>query len=173
MTDPLRSRFEAAVHEHQQAVFNLARRMTGSDHAAEEIAQEAFLRLWRAMGRGVEPGPATRAYLYRTAMNLGRDRGRRARCELAGGCAAAPHPPEEPEAKMLRRELEWKVREAVLALPTAYRRVVVLRHYHGLTYEEIGAILRWPVSLVRNRLFRARRRLRQLLHGVWKEAGES
>ncbi|MDQ7793268.1 MAG: RNA polymerase sigma factor [bacterium] len=164
MADP-----ETIVREHQHAVYNLARRLTGSADTAGEITQEAFLRLLGMLARGRNPG-GTRSYLYRTVLNLCADRWRRLGREtlldgeLPAGVTA------QPEWQAAHRELAGDVRRAVSELPLLYRQVVILRYYQELSYEEIARVLGWPLSLVRNRLYRARQRLRDRLDGEGEEA---
>jgi RNA polymerase sigma-70 factor, ECF subfamily len=137
---------------------------------AEDVAQEAFIRAFRALPRLEDPNRFLR-WLARIALNLAADtRRRRPRCRsleslLEDGSSeiALPAPPDDPGEGMDRREDHRLVLAAVDRLPGKYRLVVLLRYFEGLSGREIAGVLGEPEGTVRNRLFRAHDRLRKLL----------
>jgi RNA polymerase sigma-70 factor (ECF subfamily) len=164
--------FAELVLRYQMPMFNLAYRMLRDRHEAEDVAQETFLHLFRAIER-FHAGERFSPWLYRIAMNLCLDKLRRYRgavvsldapVDAAGDLYrqvpdAAPGPAELVELG----ELKGNVQEAVDELPDHYRVVVILRHLHDLTYDEIARTLEMPIGTVKTRLFRAREMLRQRL----------
>ena len=128
--------------------------LTGARDDAEEVAQEAFCRAWEKL-------PALRrrdrlvSWLYRIAHNLAVSASRRPRpVALVREPSAAGQAPADPAAEVHR---------AVAGLPDAQRIVVSLRHFTGLSHEEIARMLSVPAGTVRSRLSRAYSRLRPLL----------
>jgi RNA polymerase sigma factor (sigma-70 family) len=155
--------FEALVAEHQDAVFTAALRWSGNRHAAEDIAQETFLRAYSALGRY----PAARVrelrlrpWLLAIALNVFRN-------ELRG---AGRRPVTRPLADHdLSIGSDGRAADAgddlasalVQALPEDQRVAVVLRHVIGLGYDEIAEVLGRPPGTVKAQVSRALRRLRE------------
>src|SRR5881628_3284323 len=146
--------FEELVTAYQHRVFGVALRMLGSRAEAEEIAQEVFLRAYRALAdfRG-----DSRLCLNRLASP---DR-RVAR----GDAALADVPAATPDAAAAaeRAELDAALRAAIAGLPEDRRLVLVLRDVEGLSYEEIAEALALDPGTVRSRLHRARLQLKEKL----------
>jgi RNA polymerase sigma-70 factor (ECF subfamily) len=170
--DGRREAFGELVLRHQKMVFNLARYMLGDAHAAEDLAQEAFLHAYRALPgyRAQGKFPAwLRTIVTRLCLNHRRDTRREIPwADLTGHAAEVTDGPE-------RRVAEWErcaaVRRAIAALPPDYRDVIVLRYLEELTYEEIARHLGVPVSTIETRLHRAKKQLRQRLLDL-EEQGE-
>jgi len=158
--------FEDLVRAYQHRVFAVALRMLGSRAEAEEVAQEVFLRVHRAIAdfRG-EAKLST--WLYAIASRLCLNR-------LASGERRAIREGEEtltrlasshagPGDELERSELETALQRAIAELPEDRRIVVVLRDLEGLAYEEIAAALELELGTVRSRLHRARMDLKAKL----------
>jgi RNA polymerase sigma-70 factor (ECF subfamily) len=168
--------FGALVREHQHRVVNFIRAMV-SDHAdAEDLAQETFLRAYRALGRF--RGDSTfKTWLYQIAANAARTHlaRRRDRPERAAGDAAAtpgafgdPDTGENVEAAVIHRDA---IDRALATLPEELREAVVLRDVEGLEYREIADALGVPLGTVESRIFRGRARLRAALTAAGKPSG--
>jgi RNA polymerase sigma-70 factor (ECF subfamily) len=160
--------FEALVRRWQQPVARFLARVVGRRELVQDLCQEVFLRVYLAAPRYREQGSFS-TWLYRIALNVARDAGRRRRREPAPLPAAGPAdadagPPSE--ALCERQELAVAVAEAVAGLPRALREVLVLRHYEEMSFEEIGRLLKVPASTLKSRfavaLGRLRVRLRRL-----------
>src|SRR5262249_48335862 len=158
--------FEELVRVYQHRVFGVAVRMLGNGAEAEEVAQEVFLRVHRAIGefRG-EAKLSTWLYAIASRLCLTRlgagDRrlGREGEAtleRLANGHA-------DPATTLERTELEAALHRAIAELPEERRIVVVLRDLEGLAYEEIAGALDLPLGTVRSRLHRARLDLKEKL----------
>ena len=157
--------FEDLVIAYQHRVFGVALRMLGSRAEAEEIAQEVFLRAYRAIGafRG-EARLGT--WLYGIASRLCLNRLASPDRRVARGDAAlADVPAATPDAAAAaeRAELDAALRAAIAGLPEDRRLVLVLRDVEGLSYEEIAETLAIDPGTVRSRLHRARLQLKEKL----------
>jgi RNA polymerase sigma-70 factor (ECF subfamily) len=126
-------------------------------HAAEEVAQEAFLRAYRDWAR-VSTYDDPRAWLYRVAMRLAVSRWRRLRSAAAALVRYGPPPPVDgPDG------VSVAVFTALRGLPLAQRQVLVMHHMLGVPIPEIAAELAIPVGTVKARLYRGRTALAGLL----------
>lgn len=174
------AQFEVLVAEHQAAVFRTLLRLTGSREHLEDLAQEVFLRLFRAL-------PAFRGeallstYLYRITLNVAQDEWKRRRridrplvslsdpastsadsAQLWEDRLADPGP--SADQQITTQELQVAVDQELLALSIVERSVLVLYHQEERTYLEIAAILHLPVGTVRTHLHRARKKLRDRIN---------
>ena len=147
-------------------------RLTGSPERAEDLAQEAFLRLYRAAPRYRDRGRLA-AYLYRIATNLLRSEERRARRwrGLAPVLAAGSPDRAEPSAprRVAGEELRRRLATALAGLPLALRAPLVLYEIEGWPQRQIARALGCREGTVKSRLHRARSRLRSELGPVWDE----
>lgn len=163
-----RGQFAVLVERYQRDIFNLAYRSTHNRQDAEDIAQETFLRAFRALST-YDPARPLRTWLYAIAANICRDwaRRRQSRPEtvelMESDARLVPSKAPQPADVAARRETRRAVEEAVMKLEPDYRLPVVLFYMRGVPQAEIAEIMGLPVSVVKNRLYRARRRLREML----------
>jgi RNA polymerase sigma-70 factor (ECF subfamily) len=160
------SHFEQKVLPHLNAAYNLARWLTRNEHDAEDVVQDAYLRALRFFD-GFR-GDDARAWLLTIVRNVCYDFLRRHRSqELTDAFDEGIHTVVDeqptPEALLLRRADQAKVRRALEALPLAWREVIVLRELEGLSYKEIADVAGIKIGTVMSRLARSRARLQQLL----------
>ena len=178
--------FEALVREHQAMVFRTLTRLTGVGSHVEDLAQEVFLRLYRALPE-FRGDSSLGTYLYRIVYNVSQDewkRRRRERAHLAteplgvdddesvagawienfAGDTLTDHA-RNPEQKMADAELQHAVETALGSLSEMERTVLVLYHQEECSYEGIAAALGVPVNTVRTHLHRGRKRLSERLRG--------
>jgi RNA polymerase sigma-70 factor (ECF subfamily) len=188
LTSP--ERFEELVREHQGMVFRTLTRLTGPGAQVEDLAQEVFLRLYRALPefRGES---LLSTYLYRIVVNVAQDEWKRRRKERAviatepayvedegeagwiegfAGNSLTEHA-RSPEQRMQDAEMQHAVEAALLGLPEMERAVLVLYHQEELSYEGIAAALGMPINTVRTHLHRGRKRLGEVLRGRREFAG--
>jgi RNA polymerase sigma-70 factor (ECF subfamily) len=171
-----RDAYRILVERHSHNVFRLAYRMTGNQHDAEEVVQEAFLRAYQKLGQF-----AARAnfgtWVYRIAANYAIDRMRQKkkeearRVEPAAGedgmesnpvsqvQDAAPTPERLTQSLELRKQMEI----ALAALSESERTAFVMRHWEGCGIEEIAEVLKSNTGAAKNTVFRAVQKLRQAL----------
>ena len=162
--------FGELVHAYQHRLVNYARALTSNTADAEDVAQEAFLRAYRAIHQ-FRGGSSFKTWLYQIVTNVARthlDRRRSRQEDLAGDPAESPQAfgnPTSGEDVELGIILRDRIDRALAALSPDLREVVVLRDVEGLEYKEIAAALDVPIGTVESRLFRARQRLKELLAG--------
>jgi RNA polymerase sigma-70 factor (ECF subfamily) len=160
--------FAILVRRWEGPIRRLCARMIGDAHCAEDLAQEAFARLF-VRRKHYRPVARFSTFIRRIAVNLCYDelrrRKRRSECPLeedgeataAGDALTASGGP--PDAVAAEKEHADLVRAAVLRLPEHYRAVVVLRHYEGLKFREIAEVLDIPPGTVKSRMAEALSRL--------------
>lgn len=176
--------FNLLVRRHQKPLINFIARYTGDKDNAEDLAQETFIRMFKAANR-YKPGRAQfKTWMYFIAKNLCkneiRNRGRRERYQVdniisndnsTGGndeeidlIASAPADAVfQPEVALERKELRNTVQKAIAELPDQYRLPLVLRDIQGLSYDEIGNILELRSGTTKSRINRARLMLKDKL----------
>jgi RNA polymerase sigma-70 factor (ECF subfamily) len=159
------------VVRYERMVFAFLSRALGRGPHVEDLAQETFLRAFRALPRFDATGPARPStWLLTIATRLVQDERRKRRPSLhpleAGLPAVAA---ETPETERSRAELGRALSRAAAELSDEHRDAFVLAEFHGLDMKEIGQVLSIPEGTVKTRLFRARQRLRALLQGVWED----
>jgi RNA polymerase sigma-70 factor, ECF subfamily len=161
-----RGAFDLLVLKYQHKVIKLVARLLRDPTEAEDVAQEAFVKAYRALG-SFRGDSAFYTWLYRIAVNTARNsiasRQRRPldyEAELSEGeqnnVAARLKHDDTPEATVLSEEIRQTVNSAIEQLPEDLRTAIVLREIEGLSYEEIAAAMDCPVGTVRSRIFRAR-----------------
>lgn len=168
-----REAFAQLVDRHKDILVGYLTRLTGEAERAEDLAQEAFLRLFTSAGGYQERGQL-RAYLFRIATNLLRSEERRsARWRRLRGLFAHSNghgdgglAPSQ-ERRLLAAEIGGRVGEAIAELPLRYRAPLVLREIEGLSYREICAALGCREGTVKSRIHRGRRLLRDHLEPYW------
>jgi RNA polymerase sigma-70 factor (ECF subfamily) len=158
--------FAQLVEHHQDLVFGVARRVTGNQADAEDLAQETFVRAYRALrGYDAERIRALhlRGWLARICLNLGRNRVRDHATATAGSGAPAPLEAAaelrdleavEPERIVERREARRRWAGLLDALPPGYRSAVTMRHVDGLSYPELAVALGRPLGSVKSDVHR-------------------
>ena len=162
----------------EKPIRNLCARMTGDPHRAEDLTQTAFARVF-AKRADWQPTGRFSTFLWRIALNLCHDEARKAKrrgeCSLEaleetgsgpGMMAAGDLPPDEQAGVTERGAI---VRDALSKLAPQYREVVVLRHYEGLKFQEIGEVLGIPQGTAKSRMAEALTQLNRLLKHLDEE----
>jgi RNA polymerase sigma-70 factor (ECF subfamily) len=155
--------FERMVREHQDRMYALGYALTGNRHDAEEVAQDTFLRAYRAL---ITYPPdrirdlKQRAWLHQIAVNVVRNRHRGVRPRLVELNGSEPDHSSGPEEDAMRRAEIDELATRVAGLPRRYRDAVVLRHVQELTYEEAADALGQPVGTVKANVHRGLKMLR-------------
>jgi RNA polymerase sigma-70 factor (ECF subfamily) len=163
--------FNQLVLRWERPIYALAYRVIGREEDARDVCQETFLRAFRALG-GFRGQAKFSSWLYRIALNLCRDWARRQRrtpvvqlpedvdvIELA----ASREPTEPIEELVARRDLTRAVEKAMARLPEEQRTAIILKEYHGLTFQEIADLVGCPLSTVKTRLYQGLTVLRREL----------
>jgi RNA polymerase sigma-70 factor (ECF subfamily) len=171
--------FEQLVAKHQQAVIGTIGKMTNHSPETEDIAQQVFLRLWKAASR-YKPKAKFTTYLFTITRNLvfNDTRKKTRRRELSidtdeqnwHDSIADPSSSSRPDQSLAEDELRLQVDQAVADLPETQRLAVILRRYEQMSYDEIAEVLDTSVSAVKSQLFRARKSLRDSLKAYLEES---
>lgn len=161
-----RAAFDLLVLKYQQRVVNLIRRYVYDQTEALDLAQETFIKVWRALP-GFRGESAFYTWLYRIAVNTAKnylesasrrplsvDADLEVLEQLEGGTRLREL--ATPEDYLCESELAQALRTAIAELPEDFRSVFSLRELEGLSYEEIAQVMNCPVGTVRSRLSRAR-----------------
>ena len=163
--------FNQLVLRWERPIYALAYRVIGREEDARDVAQETFLRAFRALS-GFKGQAKFSSWLYRITLNLCRDWIRRERrtpiAQAPEGVdlvelASEAEPAESIENLVARRELGRAVAKAMAMLPDDQRTAIVLKEYHGLTFQEIADLLDCPLSTVKTRLYQGLTVLRKQL----------
>jgi RNA polymerase sigma-70 factor (ECF subfamily) len=164
-----RDAFDVLVRRHQRAVYQVCYRFAGNHADASDLAQEAFVRAYRALPR-FKGDAALGTWLHRIAVNVGLNHvaARRSRADRTSDEPVDRHDAvdlraERPDAPVEREQHARAVRAAIAKLPKKQRATVVLRVYRELPHEEIARILGSSVGTVKANFFHALGNLRRLL----------
>ena len=170
--------FDLLVLKYQHKILGLIVRFVHDTHEAQDVAQEAFIKAYRALGN-FRGDSAFYTWLFRIAANAAKNylvaKGRRPRADATiedaegfdDGWLLAES--SSPEAVAMGDELAGVVEAAMRALPDELRSALTLRELDGLSYDDIADVLECPVGTVRSRIFRAREaidaRVREQMNG--------
>lgn len=168
--------FEILVRRYQTRVVSHVSRMVGVREDAVDLSQEIFLKVFQALDR-FNPSYKFSTWLFRIAGNAAIDHLRKRRPRTVpletpdpeGG--AGPYPMEQkspgldPYGQLRNVERGRAILKAIDELPPDFRELIALRHFAGLSYEEIASVKEMPLGTVKNKLFRARAVLKERLAG--------
>jgi RNA polymerase sigma-70 factor (ECF subfamily) len=162
--------FNQLILRWERPIYALAYRTIGREEDARDVCQETFLRAFRALP-GFRGQAKFSSWLYRIALNLCRDWIRRERRtgfvqppeDVDMKLAAAAEPSESIEDLVARKDQIRVVERAMALLPEDQRTAIVLKEYHGLTFQEIADLLGCPLSTVKTRLYQGLSVLRREL----------
>ncbi len=160
--------FGEIVSRHYQPVYRLVWRMTNGAADAEDMAQEAFLKLWRNPAQ-VREAAALKGWLMRVAANAVIDRSRRPRAAVLDEVPEVADPQARPDAPLDRAQAARLVDSRIAALPERQRLALSLVYFEGLTNIEAAAVLEVSVDALESLLSRARRGLKDSLSSQWRE----
>lgn len=163
--------FEILVNRYKKLVFNTAYRMMNNREEAEDVTQEAFIRIYNSLAR-YNPEYKFSTWALKITTNLCLDNLRKRKGETV--------PIEEqfdlcdggltPEEQYVRKENQKRVLEAINKLPEKYKEFIILFHHRNLSYQEIMDITGESLTIVKNRLYRARQMLKEYLIYADKES---
>jgi RNA polymerase sigma-70 factor (ECF subfamily) len=177
LAEDLDGSFEDLVRTYQDRLFSYALRLTGKREDAEEVAQDAFVRAYRALATypaaRIE-GLALRPWLYRITLNLARNRFRGKKLKtvsldhpISGDADAlwepSDDPSERPDARYEGARQRADIASLVASLPERYRAPLVLRYVEGLRLEEVSKVLAQPLGTTKSNVHRGVNALREAL----------
>jgi RNA polymerase sigma-70 factor (ECF subfamily) len=160
--------FEVVLERHADAAFSLAYRICGRRSLAEDIAQEAFLSVWRSGARYDRARGSVRTWtlgiVHNRAVDTLRRRGTREAQQVSDdGLAETLEAPERTDEQALENATSLEIRGALAELPSEQRRVIELAYFGGFTHVEIASMLKAPVGTVKGRMRLGLRKLRDEL----------
>lgn len=171
--------FDLLVRKYQHRIISVVTRYVSDWSEAQDVAQEAFIRAYRAIG-AFRGDSAFYTWIYKIAINTAKNhlvsKGRRPpigdiaiedAVQLEG--ASQLRDRATPERELLRQEIERTVFDTVEQLPEELRTAITLREVDGLSYEEIAEAMDCPIGTVRSRIFRAREAIDQKLRPLLSE----
>ncbi len=174
--------FDTLVKRWEKRLLNYCYRMVNDIALAEDLRQEIFLRIYRS-AKTYRPTAQFSTWMYRIATNLCLDtlakQQRRKETPIAAYLESESEgvderlidPSDAPDTVVVKKETESRVRSALARLPEDQRIVVIMRHYNGMKFHEIAAIVERPISTVKSRMVAGIERLSKMLSK--QEYGES
>lgn len=170
--------FDLLFARYQSRIINLISRYVRDSEEVKDVAQEAFIKAYRALPR-FRGDSAFYTWMYRIAINTAKNhlvsRGRRPPAVDVDvddadqrDDAAMLRDGENPEAALSRDQLKETIHRALADLPDDLRSALTLREFDGLSYEQIADVLECPVGTVRSRIFRAREFVDQRMQPILK-----
>ncbi|MCK4800791.1 MAG: sigma-70 family RNA polymerase sigma factor [Anaerolineales bacterium] len=154
--------FAKLVEKYQKPVYSVCYRMLGTPTAAEDAAQETFIRAYQALDR-YDPTRSFATWLLSIASNYSIDQLRKMKVTILSmdnekhAWLAPPANEPSPEKAALEKEKQAQIQSLLADLPEIDRAAVILQYWHNSSYEEIAETLNLSSSAVKSRLFRARR----------------
>ena len=158
------------ISAYKSAVFSLCYRMVYQKQEAEDLSQEIFIKAYRNLDK-YNPKMKFSTWILSISRNTCIDYLRKKRVEnlpLEEGIKTGEGPLSAEEA-YLYKEQKLEIEQAIGSLPEEYRLLIILYHQQGQSYKEIAEILNMPMSLVKNRLHRGRKMLKEKLRPIKKE----
>ena len=160
-----REAFDVLVERHRRQIYQLCYRFVGNHEDASDLAQDVFVRAYRALG-GFKGQSAVATWLYRIGVNvcLNRVSVKTPRVEAVDVLERVAGSGEAAEQTLIRKETTRRVRHAIARLPPKQRATLILRTYQELPHEEIAGILGSSVGAVKANFFHALANLKKLLN---------
>ncbi|MGA9996893.1 MAG: sigma-70 family RNA polymerase sigma factor [Pyrinomonadaceae bacterium] len=160
--------FEELVRRYQRPIAAYVYRMVGDYESALDLTQEVFIKIYGSLAR-YRPEFKFSTWIYKIAHNAAVDHLRRSSTREQSLTAESDGvqydlPIESgrltPEQESIREERREEIERVVRQLPSAYKELILLRHAHDMSYDEIAEVMGLPLGTVKNRLFRAREIMR-------------
>lgn len=164
---------EQFIRHYQRAVFAFLSRALGQRVDVEDLAQEVFVRAYRALPRfELRSEARVSTWLLQIAVRLLQDaRKKRSAVTVPLQIHHAPPGHDTPETERQRHELARSIERAAAQLPTEQRVVLILAEFHGLDMQEIALVTETPLNTVKTRLWRARNQMKELMQPLLREEG--
>lgn len=161
------------INKYKNPLYAVILRMTRNPQDAQDFVQEAFLKIYRQLGKYKETGTFS-SWLYRVAVNHCLDEFRKKRLQTVSGESIEEQLTEKnhPEIIFLKKEQQRQLERLLAALPDDERLIILLRYTNELSYEEISEVTGISLSTVRNKLHRAKKKMRAVVKRKGGDFGE-
>jgi RNA polymerase sigma-70 factor (ECF subfamily) len=164
-----RNAFEQLVLKYQKTVINIAYRYIGNPSVAEELAQDVFVRVFRAAAT-YKPEARFSTWLFTIVRNVCSNYRTREgkfdhQMDPDSPALLVLHVQESPEEELVKKERQQKVQDAIESLPDTLRLPLILHQFNQMQYEQIAEVLEISLSAVKVRIYRARQALLEILKG--------
>lgn len=162
--------FSELVTRYKRLVYSIVYNIVRNREESDDVSQEVFLRVYKALDR-YNPEYKFSTWIAKITTNLCMDIMRKKKPETMPieDAIGVSTDEETPEESYLRTEKSERIRWAIASLPEMYRIPIILFHQNGLSYEEMMKVLNEPMTIIKNRLYRARLLLREKLAEGRKE----
>ena len=163
--------FSELVTRYKRLVYSVVYNMLNDQQEVNDVSQEVFIRIYQSLGR-YNPEFKFSTWTVKIATNLCLDILRKRKVESLpmDDITETASSMDTPEARYLKKERSKRIRDAIEELPEKYRLPVILFHQNGMSYEEMMKALDEPMTIIKNRLYRARLMLRDKL-SKYREEG--
>lgn len=173
--------FDLLVTRYRGKVYGMCYHLVHNEQDAWDLAQDAFIKAWRALGT-FKGDSAFYTWIYRITHNAAYDWLRKRKMEtegefndeigtpIAAGAEAVPKQDPTPDTVLKNQELGVRINKAVAQLSPDHRSVILMREVEGCSYEEIAEVLQISTGTVMSRLFYARKKLQELLKDTYENA---
>lgn len=171
--------FDLLVTRYRGKVYGMCYHLVHNEQDAWDLAQNAFIKAWRALG-SFKGDSAFYTWIYRITHNVAYDWLRKRRIEgdgefndeinssIAAGAEAVPKHDPVPDEALKNQEIGQRIHQAIAQLSPDHRTAILLREVEGYSYEEIAEIMQSSVGTVMSRLFYARKKLQELLKDTYE-----
>ena len=159
--------FSELISRYKRLIYSVAYKFSRDNEEVNDMAQEAFIKIYRSLSK-YDSQYKFSTWSVKVATNICLDAVRRKKlnCVSYEELESRVGSVNSPEERFIRKEKSMAVREAISELPEIYRLPIVLYHQKGMSYKEIAEALGKPMSIIKNRIFRARLVLKESLSGV-------
>jgi RNA polymerase sigma factor (sigma-70 family) len=159
-----KDKFSELVNRYKKLIYSVVYNMINDKQEINDISQEVFVRIYKALDR-YNPEYKFSTWSVKIATNYCLDVLRKKKAEFVpiDDMTDISSDADTPEATYIKKERKFLIHKALLELPDKYRIPIVLYHQNGLSYEEMSEVLNEPMSIIKNRLYRARLILREKL----------
>lgn len=162
--------FEELVRRYKKLVYSVVYNLINDKEEVNDISQEVFIRIYKSLDR-YNPEYKFSTWAAKISTNLCLDKLRKKKVDSAPleEIEDVASSTDTPETSYINKERSEQIRKAIAELPEKYRVLIVLFHQNGLSYEEMTRVLNEPMTIIKNRLYRARLMLKEKLMPAGKE----
>lgn len=165
--------FAELLSRYKNLVYSVVLRMVNDSEEANDLAQEVFIKVYKNLDK-YQPEYKFSTWLIRITTNHVIDYRRKRKQDTINIDDMVAEPPDHdtPESEYLKKEKTKGIQGALNSLPDMYKIPIILYHQQGLSYQEIADIIGEPLSKVKNRIFRGRKMLKEILTGMKDGEGD-